>query len=138
MSYLSGHPLNAYSISGGCLCADLAFLLRGLLRSIGADGNVTFYWAGTNSSAMRQFIEGSSGNTGPTFRVLRAAHDSASLNPHFSYHAIVPSGGLLYDPSYGISYSALIFNETAFNNTPQQTSTTFPTSAFQSGWICPH
>ena len=87
---------------------------------------------------MRTFIVGSAGDTNSTFRVVRAVHDSASANPHFSYHVIVPSGGLLYDPSYGISYPVLTFSETAFNTTPQQTSTSFPSYLTQSGWICPH
>jgi hypothetical protein len=131
------HPLNAYT-SPGCLCADLAALLRGLLRSIGIDGTVTYIWAGPNTTTMRRFIVGSIGDNISTFRIIRGAKDGAPQNPHFSYHAIVSTNGTWYDPSYGLSYSSLSFDETAFNNTPQQTSSTFPSFASQSGWVCPH
>ncbi len=136
---LFAHPLNAYS--DHCLCADLASLLRGLIRSIGIDGSVRYIWAGPNSTTERLFIVGSRGDQGdlnPSFRVTRSATDGASTNPHFAYHAVVPVGGTLYDPSYGLDYSSLTFAETAFTNTPQQTSTTFPPLAAQSGWVCPH
>jgi hypothetical protein len=136
---LSGNPLNAYTHS--CLCADLALLLRGLMRSVGIDGSVQYIWGGLDSSTQRKFIRPSQGNQGefnPTFQVLRSATDGAEANPHFTYHAVVPFGGQLYDPSYGINYASLVFNETACFNTPQQTSTTFPGFYVQSGCSCGH
>ena len=136
---LNDHPLEAYTHA--CLCADLASLLRGLIRSIGIDGSVQYIWAGPNSSSESLFIIGSVGDQGsfnPSFRVIRGSMDRAPTNPHFAYHAVVPVGGTLYDPSYGISYSSLTFSETAFTTTPQQTSTTFPFLISQSGWVCPH
>ena len=136
---LTGHPLNAYTHNS--LCADLASLLRGLVRSIGIDGSVQYIWAGSNSITETLFIRGSVGDQGsfnPTFRIIRGAQDGAETNPHFAYHAVVPVGGTWYDPSYGLSYTSLSFDETAFGGTPQQTSTTFPPYATQSGWVCPH
>lgn len=134
---LTGHPLDAYSHSGGCMCADLAYLLRGMLRTIGADGNVTFYWAGPNNTTERLYLQGSTTNEA-TFRITRALHDGAAANPHFTYHAVVPFGGMLYDPSYGISYSSLAFTETSPGET-QRSSITFPTSAIRLNmWTCPH
>jgi hypothetical protein len=136
---LGDHPLEAYTQP--CLCADLASLLRGLIRSIGIDGSVRYIWAGPNSVTKGLFIVGSVGDQGsfnPSFRVLRGSADRAPTNPHFSYHAVVPVGGTLYDPSYGISYPSLTFTETAFTTTPQQTSTTFPFFVTQTGWVCPH
>ena len=135
-----GHPLNGYSQS--CLCADLALLLRGLIRSIGIDGSVLYKWGGTDSSTQTKYIIGSIGTHGidnPTLMVTRSLHDGAPANPHFSYHAVLQVGSTLYDPSYGLSYASLSFAETANNNsTPQQTSTTFPSFYAQSGWVCPH
>ena len=112
--------------------------MRGLIRTIGIDGDVLYIWGGNNNTTLRRFIVPSTGSTISTFRVIRALHDSAPANPHFSYHAVVRLGGVLYDPSYGLSYGALTFDETANNTTPQQTSLSFPTSVVQSGWMCPH
>ena len=139
----AGHPLNAYTVAGGSLCADLAVLLRGLMRSVGVDGDVLYIWAGPDASTFLRYRKASEVSAGfgqwiYTFRVLRAAHDAAPPNPHFSYHAVVPFGGLLHDPSYGLKYPALVFDETAFNSTPQQTSTSFVTFAVNSAFICSH
>ena len=136
---LPGHPLGAYTHE--CLCADLASLLRGLIRSIGIDGPVQYIWAGPNSITTRLFIIGSIGDEGsfnPSFRIIRNSTDGARTNPHFAYHAVVSVGSTLYDPSYGLSYGTLVFDETAFTTTPQQTSTAFPPLVTQSGWTCPH
>jgi len=136
---LFDHPLAAYNQQS--LCADLASLLRGLMRSIGIDASVRYIWAGPDATTKRLFVLGSVGDQGglnPSFRVIRAAADAAPANPHFGYHAVVPLGGILYDPSYGISYSSLTFAETAFTSTPQQGSTSFPFLITQSGWTCPH
>lgn len=110
----AGHPLRVYDPTIlKCLCADNAHLLRGLLRSVGIDGTVKWYWGG--SGATRYYYTYNDPSYGPypvTFRVLRGAHDKADENPHFTYHAIVLANGLLYDPSYGISYPSLNFDET--------------------------
>lgn len=132
------NPLIVYdSASAGALCGDLAFLLRGLMRSVGVDGTVLFKFGGTNTSTGRRYRRGSTGGIHITFRVLRGAHDDAELNPHFSYHAVVSKGGSLHDPSYGLVYPSLVFDETAFNSTPQQTSTSFP-GFVDSTYVCPH
>jgi hypothetical protein len=132
------NPLDAYTTSGGCQCSDLANLLRGLLRSIGIDGTTTYIWAGPNSSTLYRYTIGSTGSTNPSFRIIRGAHDSALADPHFKYHAVVSTNSTWYDPSYGLSYSSLSFNETANYNTPQQTSSTIWTSDTLSTFVCLH
>jgi len=64
--------------------------------------------------------------------IIRAAHGVAEVNPHFTYHAVVPVGGEWYDPSYGLHYASLTFDETAYSGSvDQKTSTTFPTTIIQ-------
>lgn len=134
------HPLLAYESSGasGIQCSDEAYLLRGLLRSIGIDGTVLFIWAGSNSTTLTRYTIGTTGLTFPSFRLLRGAHDSAPLNPHFSFHAVVNTNSTWYDPSYGLTYSSLSFNETANNNTPQQVPSSRWSSTPLSGFVCNH
>jgi hypothetical protein len=132
------HPLDAYTVFGGCQCADLANLLRGLLRSIGIDGTTLYIWAGPNSSALRRYTVGSSGER-PSLRIMRGAHDgSTEVNPHFLFHAVVSTNGTWYDPSFGLTYSSLSFIETANNNTPQQVQPSYRTSETLSSFVCPH
>lgn len=134
----ASHPLAAYLSPDGCQCSDLANLLRGLLRTIGINGTTLYIWAGPNASTLRKYRVGSTGSTNPTFRILRAANDGAPQNPHFSFHSVVSTSGTWYDPSYGLTYSSLPFDETAFNSTPQQVSTSLGGSVEVSGWFCPH
>jgi hypothetical protein len=134
----SQHPLNAYTTSGGCQCSDLANLLRGLIRSIGIDGTTLYIWAGSNSGTITRYVRASTGASFQSFRIIRASHDSAEQNPHFSFHSVVSTNSLLYDPSYGLSYGSLSFDETAFNNTPQQVSTSVWSNDVQSGFTCSH
>lgn len=133
------HPLKAYSTVNGCQCSDQTNLLRGLLRSIGIDGTTTYIWAGPNASTVRRYTR-SSGN--PTdyysFQIDRSQHDYAEDDPHFLFHAVVSTNGTWYDPSYGMSYSSLNFIETAFNNTPQQVSTSTWGFTSTSTYVCSH
>jgi hypothetical protein len=142
---LAGHPLNAYGSS--CLCSDYAALLRGLLRSIGIDGTVKYMWAGESSTSLKGYNllnlpTECSGGSGLDFcisiRVLRPAKGAAPLNPHFSYHAAVDSGGLLYDAVYGDSYTSPSFDETAYGSTPTQLQLSLFTSILRTTFVCPH
>ena len=42
---------------------------------------------------------------------------------NFLFHAVLAANSKWYDPSYGTEYASLSFDETAFDNTPQQVST---------------
>ncbi|MDQ3220550.1 MAG: hypothetical protein M3Q26_07370 [Acidobacteriota bacterium] len=137
-SIFNQHPLNAYSDPLGCQCSDLANLLRGLLRSIGIDGTTLLIWAGPDVSTLSRYTVGSTGNTNPSFRIIRDAHDSVGQDPHFKFHAVVSTNSTWYDPSYGLSYSSLSFSETANNNTPQQVNSSFWTTQPLSVFACPH
>jgi len=132
------HPLSAYETTAGIQCSDEANLLRGLLRSIGIDGTVLYIWAGPDASTLRRFTVASTGATNPSFRIIRAAHDSAVVNPHFKFHAVVSTNSKWYDPSYGLIYTSLSFDETAFNSTPQQVHSSFWSSELLSSYVCPH
>ncbi len=140
------HPLLAYSLPAGCLCADFANLLRGLFRTIGIDGTVIYIWGGRPNTQITYNI-GSTCSLGglsclkSTFRTFQPKNDGAEFHPHFLYHAVVESNGLLYDSSYGTSYLKLRFTETAkigTTNTMQQSATTFPEFKSTSFWTCPH
>lgn len=131
------HPLAAYSTSSGIQCSDEANLLRGLLRSIGIDGTVLFIWAGPNSSTLSRFTVGSTGSANPSFRIIRGTHDEAPTNPHFKFHAVVSTNSKWYDPSYGLIYTSLAFDETA-PGMPQQVHSSLWSSEPHSGFVCPH
>lgn len=148
---IPGHPLNAYTASTGAVCVANALLQRGLMRSVGVDGPVLIKFGGPSTRQWQMYavpLEDLTGrrctvSSNATFRVLRAAHDIASPNPHFTYHAVVSYGGRLYDPSYGISYASLNFDETARNSTPQQTSSDLNfflnvLPPLPATWTCPH
>lgn len=132
------HPLVAYSTPSGCQCSDLAMLLRGLLRSIGIDGTTLYIWAGSSATTLTRYKIGSTGETFPSFRISRSAHDSAEANPHFKFHSVVSTNNTWYDPSYGLIYSSLSFTETANNNTPQRVSSNRWISEALSTFTCPH
>lgn len=132
------HPLIAYSTPSGCQCSDLSNVLRGLLRSIGIDGTTLYIWAGSNATTLTTYKIGSTGDTFPSFRISRSAHDSAVANPHFRFHSVVSANNTWYDPSYGLTYSNLSFTETANNNTPQRVSSNLWISEASSTFTCPH
>ncbi len=132
------HPLSAYERTDGIQCSDEANLLRGLLRSIGIDGTTLYIWAGPNASTLTRFTVGSTGDQNPSFRIIRGIHDSAPLNPHFKFHAVVSTNSKWYDPSYGLIYNSLTFDETASNSTPQQVHSSFWSSDSLSSFVCPH
>ncbi len=114
------HPLQAYAVPNGIQCSDNAFLLRGLLRSIGIDGTVRYIWAGPNASTIYLYQVGSNGRI-VSFRIDRSAHEgSTETDPHFSFHAVVAANGTWYDPSFGGSYSTLPFTETLNSSSIQQ------------------
>ncbi|MBK9155811.1 MAG: hypothetical protein IPM25_16655 [Chloracidobacterium sp.] len=138
------HPLSAYSSPFEGNCSDHSHLLRGLLRSIGIAGNVTYIWAGVNSSTLTYYQRYTTTNT-PSFQKTKAQKEGAEPNPHFAYHAIIKANDNWYDPSYGEAHSVppetfFSLTETAHNNTPRQihetkwTAQPVPTPLF----ICPH
>jgi hypothetical protein len=102
-----GHPLNAYNTAGGCECRHHAFLLAGLLNTIGILGIPLWVFGGRNSGVRTRY---NFGNARPTFYIVRGAHDATPANPHFHYHVVVIYGydsgpdETLYDPSYGTKY----------------------------------
>jgi hypothetical protein len=128
------HPLSAYTAA--CQCNDLAALLRGLIRTIGIDGDQIFIWAGPNGTTMRRYTY--SGWTGPSFRVVRAAKDSCPANPHFTFHSVIRVGTTLFDAAYGSAYPSLSFDETANNTTPQQVQSLLYDTVNTAAWTCPH
>jgi hypothetical protein len=105
------HPL-MYFKNRSAVCAENALVLRGLLRSIGIDGQVLYYWGGDPASKTK-YRYNFNGNK-PTFQIIRRQNDEAEENPHFLYHAVVRAGAsnLLYDPSYGRRDPSVDFNET--------------------------
>jgi hypothetical protein len=130
------HPLKAYD--GPCQCSDQANLLRGLLRSIGIDGTTLYIWAGPNASTLTRYRIRTTGQTYPSFWIIRGSENAAPADPHFKFHAVVSANSTWYDPSYGLSYSSLSFNETAFFSTPQQVSSSFWSSEPLSDYTCDH
>jgi hypothetical protein len=128
------HPLAGYTAA--CQCNDLAALLRGLIRTIGIDGDQIFIWAGPNGTTMRRYTYTTW--TGPSFRVLRAAHDSCGANPHFTFHSVIRVGTTLFDAAYGSAYPSLTFDETANNTTPQQVQSLIYSTVNTAAWTCPH
>jgi len=132
------HPLSAYETTAGIQCSDESNLLRGLLRSIGIDGTTLYIWAGPDASTLTRYTVGSTGNQNPSFRIIRGAHDDAPVNPHFKFHAVVSTNSKWYDSSYGLIYTSLSFDETAFNSTPQQVHSSFWSSQPLSSFVCGH
>ncbi|HMQ03778.1 MAG TPA: hypothetical protein PKD26_07670 [Pyrinomonadaceae bacterium] len=134
------HPMDAYSSPNQGNCSDHTHLLRGLLRSVGIDGTITYIWAGTNSSTLTYYQRGSTTNT-PSFQITKGQHEGAEANPHFFYHSVIKANNNWYDPSYGEApLSIFTLAETANNNTPRQVhetkwSTPAPSDPFFS---CPH
>jgi hypothetical protein len=67
------------------------------------------------------------------------AEDFAGADPHFAYHSLVNANGTLYDPTYGVTRSSIPYTETAFMNTPLQSTTAFPSQPNSfSGYTCSH
>jgi hypothetical protein len=96
------HPLRYFS-DNHAQCADNALILRGLLRSIGINATVLYYWGGNPDTRERYTYRfGPSSDNPPSFQVDRPLEDGIEPDPHFSYHAMVDPAGsdLLYDPSY--------------------------------------
>ena len=114
-----GHPLSVYKRSPKTYqCDDNAFLLRGLLRSAGTDGDVNYYYGGnpgtlaghwyiapgsTPSSALG-LPNGENTTARFSRRELVTTTENIGPNPYFTFHATVTAGtGTSSDPSYCIS-----------------------------------
>lgn len=100
------HPLKIFDGELAAQCQDHSRLMRCLTRSIGIDAIVRYLWGGRDVTRYggykRQTDDQWWLDEGfPTIQFLEAIHDEAPLNPHFSFHAIVLSGGFYFDPSYG-------------------------------------
>jgi hypothetical protein len=133
------HPLEVYTQFYHCQCANFASLYRGMIRSIGINGQVNYYFGGLTSNQIRTYKWSSTGDTSVSLQMTENANDFAGANPHFAFHALVNANGTLYDPSYGVTRSSIPYTETAFNTTPLQSSTAFPSQPnLYSGWPCSH
>jgi len=130
------HPLLVYAAAYGGQCSELAYLERGLLRSIGIDANVMYHWGGAKPNTLLLYrYSGGSGS----FQIIEGVHDDAPANPHFSFHAVVNSGTLILDPSYGRSRPSVDFAETACQSTYPHQISLFPwTSEVDTGCQCSH
>ena len=99
----------------GAVCGDEAAILRGLLRSIGIDGQMLFYYGG-NTSPKTHYFYYYEGHTFPkSFQIHKGARPPyIGADPHFSYHSVVKAGpsNFLYDPSYGERSLSIHFIET--------------------------
>lgn len=114
------HPLEVYDRSSRDFqCDDNAFLLRGLLRSAGSDGEVKYYYGGVQATERAHWYIPPGGQPAPpadaaypsgesvTARFDRpllqnlAGTENVPDKPFFSYHATVTAAGDSYDPSYG-------------------------------------
>ena len=135
----TSHTLDLFSRGyGQCCCHATVFEL--LAESVcSTDAVATYIWGGHSSSYLCKYTY--SGWTGPSFRVLKPAHDDAEANPHFKYHVETLANGTYYDPSYG-STGLIELNETALAHDPypaasRQTGAGW-TYEHATGWTCPH
>ncbi len=106
---VGGNPLYLYP-SGPAQCSNHANLLRYLASSIGINATLVYVWGGCSNTTVDFFKY----HTwwGPSFRVLKGAHDGASVNPHFTFHVLTNINGTYFDPSYG-STGIINLDETA-------------------------
>jgi len=136
------NPLKLYDTGVG-MCEDHARLMSLLLKSIGIDGWPHYYWGGCSS--LRICYYRYRGWLGPSIAFIGlGAHDGASVDPHFKFHAITGAaidGNVSYfDPSYGV-YEMKTPNEYApghpYVATLQQ-GEALPDYAHFVDWDCPH
>ena len=82
---------------------------------------------------------------GPSFWLIKGAHDEAPANPHYLFHSEALSGGTYYDPSYGTT-GLISFSEAAPAHPPDAAATrrtgsalpARPQSEHKVLWPCPH
>jgi hypothetical protein len=92
-----------------------------------------------SSTQIRTYKRSSGPDTSLSLQMTENQLDGAEANPHFAFHALVNANGTLYDPSYGVTRSSIPYTETAFNTTPLQSSTAFPSQPnLPSGCNCGH
>lgn|GEM_PF-4466676 len=106
------HPLKYFS-NRETVCGENSLLLRGLLRSIGIDGQVLYYYGG-DTTTKKKYLYKFGGDSNMTFQILRPQKGRAPADPHFVYHSVVRAGAAswLYDASYGRRDHSVDFNET--------------------------
>jgi hypothetical protein len=103
------HPLKIYDSNILVAeCSSNAYLLQGLLRSIGIQNEVILSWGGNpaNGNAyVYNYQQTSTQGYRVTFQTERPRKNSGGedveKNPHFTFHAVVKLNGKYYDPSYG-------------------------------------
>lgn len=135
---ITTNPIVAYDDTDGIVCLDGAFLVKGLLASVGISSEVKFIFGGTGTSNRSMFQYSSSTSNLATFYVIKPATDSTPANPHFTYHAAVQYGSTLYDPSYGTSYTSLGLSEVANGGCSEQHSGSLPSPSWNSVDKCTH
>ncbi|MFH2055421.1 MAG: hypothetical protein ABIJ61_05640, partial [bacterium] len=103
---VAGHPLYLAEFKEG-QCDAHARLMSCLLGSVGLSSSVVFFWGGCEPGIVDRYKLGSGTKPwwGPSMQVIVPAHPDGEVgaDPHFTFHAIVESGGSFYDPSYGNS-----------------------------------
>jgi len=136
----TSHDLGICSAGEGqCCCHAVVFRL--LVRSVGIDGSTVYIWGGCSSAAIDLYRYGAW--WGPSFMVVKGAHDGAPTNPHFAFHVEVQAAGGYYDPSYGTS-GLISLSETAPAHSPFPAATRQTGSGLPGGpphyvsWKCPH
>jgi hypothetical protein len=122
------HPLKIYD-NGSIQCAEGSALLRGLLRSVGVDGDMRYFWSGTAADLQLYYFtkQATQATREVNFRVIepyRATDPATDANPHFTFHAMVNAEGSFYDPSYGKVRTGLLFNESLWIVRGQSSDTT--------------
>ena len=130
-----GHPLSMYGPApynqvNSAQCSANANLLLGLLRSVGIDSETHYVWGGLPTNP--NLPEGGKVYVYPwrkrlteafleTFKVKRPRSNEGTgsadvvKDPHFSFHAMVRTGGKYYDPSYGNDLNPLPPADYPFN-----------------------
>jgi hypothetical protein len=139
----AGHVLG-YFAQTRCLCMNNAALMAYLCRSVGVAATMLYIWGGVSAKEQTMFSFRKRRNS---FRVLVGAKDSASLNPHFTYHVQTHAGSKDYDPSYG-NVGLISLDETAPGASRRTKSANVVSgepggwppwsSSTDSGWTCPH
>jgi len=133
------HLLNAYDLVPplGLQCSQHANLLRGLLRSIGINGETLYIWAGTTTQIKLFGVPGL--GKAASFRITEGTHDSSTeVNPHYKFHSVVSVNGTSYDPSFGKTRSDLEFTEKDISNPAKQIRSTLWSSESDITWNCLH
>jgi hypothetical protein len=152
------HPLTIYQTADKAQqCSDNVELLRGLLRSIGIDSTVNYFWGGNPTTFVSHwFVEpGSTPNirtgfpngSNTTSQYPRPVRNANPANPYFTFHSTLRAGsGKSFDPSYGITEAEVSLSQAvnasgqclngAAANAARVIRTTLFTQAIDFGSVC--